>query len=208
MVPKIRFTFTTHAFGARGCAHHTLTRVAVGAPAARSECVRLPRARGGVRPTPSRIPLATPPAAARALPCARARSVSPSRTARVCPCLHAAPAPTRMSFRSTLAAPPTHPMRPTLAMCPSCPRRRPYPFSLSVIYSPHTASARTPLPIHSSPALRPRRLLREVLPRRAHSGRAAATTERRAPRPPLAPRPHTRVASPRQPSARGCPRRP
>ena len=53
MVPKIRFTFTTHAFGARGCAHHTLTRVAVGAPAARSECVRLPRARGGVRPTPT-----------------------------------------------------------------------------------------------------------------------------------------------------------
>ena len=83
-------------------------------------------------------------------------------------------------LRSTLAAPPTHPMRPTLEMCPSCPRRRPYPFSLSVIYSPHTASARTPLPIHSSPALRPRRLLREVLPRRAHSGRAAAAHNRAA----------------------------
>ena len=48
---------------------HTPTRV--GAPAARAECVRLPRARGGVRPT--HIPLPATPPAARALRRARAR---------------------------------------------------------------------------------------------------------------------------------------
>ena len=56
---------------------------------------------------------------------------------------------------------------------------------------PHRASAhppptRAPLPA-SSPALRPRHLLREVLPRRAHSGRAAAAHNRAAGSTPAAP---------------------
>ena len=56
---------------------------------------------------------------------------------------------------------------------------------------PRTPRPRTPRPrVHRSPALRPRHLLREVLPRRTHSAPPPPTTEQRAPRPPLAPRPH------------------
>ena len=118
MVPKIRFTFTTHAFGARGCAHHTLTRVAVGAPAARAECVRLPRARGGVRPTPSQIPLPpsiSPRRRARARSRARGIASPPNRTGVSLP-PRRRPRPTshlnRVSFRSShRARRESHPMR-------------------------------------------------------------------------------------------------
>ena len=81
-------------------------RVTVGAPAARAACVRLPPRAG--RRAPNALPKPFPPPRAR------------SHAARVCPCFHAAPAQPnrippklkRVSFRSTLAAPLTHPMRP------------------------------------------------------------------------------------------------
>ena len=130
-----------------------------GGRARRALRVRAPPPRAGRR-APNALP--NPPSnpsrrRARAPMRPRAQRVAfPNRTGVSLPSRRPRPDPNpilkRASFRSTLAAPPTHPMRPTLAMCPSCPRRRPYPFSLSVIYSPHTASARTPLPIHSSPA--------------------------------------------------------
>jgi hypothetical protein len=52
--------------------------VAAGAPAARAECVRLPRARGGVRPTPSQTPCLASSSLASTRP-PRARSQAPAR---------------------------------------------------------------------------------------------------------------------------------
>ena len=82
---------------------HTPTRV--GAPAARAECVRLPRVRGGVRPTlhipptPSQQPL--PP---------RARSAARAlRRARAGGCLAAKRTSVSFRQRRTAAAHPTSP---------------------------------------------------------------------------------------------------
>ena len=84
---------------------------AVGAPAARAECVRLPRVRGGVRPTPSFPQSSFPsnPAAARALPRARARGLPRLASTQVCPFCLAAP-------RQPLP-PATRPTIPTLQSC-------------------------------------------------------------------------------------------
>jgi hypothetical protein len=105
------YTITTHAFGARGCATPPplFGCVAVGAPAARAECVRLPRARGGVRPTPSQNPcLLFPsinPAAARALPSARARGAASQARGCVLPFTSRRPWPLAQPYPSELPSP-------------------------------------------------------------------------------------------------------
>jgi len=103
-------------------------------------------------------------------------------------------------LRSTLAAPPTHPMRQrwqcVLHVRAAGPIRC-YPYPLSIARTPRPPM-HAPLPIHSSPALRPRRLLREVLPAAPttertpaltgiHTPRTALPPPNRAPRPPLGP---------------------
>ena len=200
MVPKIRFTFTTHAFGARGCAHpHPGGRVR------RARRVRAPPPRAGRR-APNAHPPSQQPLPPHARP-PRARAGLPRRpSARVCPSLHAAPR------RPYLLS---QPLRCVLFLRASLPLATPqrwqgvlharvhpsFVISYLPVNSPRTASAQPPAHTHAhrslaSLALRPRRSTPAAPPPPA--------TERRAPRPPLAPRPHTRVASPR-PSARACP---
>jgi hypothetical protein len=156
--------------------------VAVGAPAARAECVRLPRARGGVRPTPKPLflfPASTPP---------RARSHAPARAGlpRLASQAHgcvlpstsrrpshpnqphpppALPSPTlaaHLSGGSFCPSPRLRPSSPppqrrTLAMCPSRPRRHCGPTHLLLVGPRTAASARAPpahayTPLPSSPA--------------------------------------------------------
>ena len=109
------FYYTTHAFGARGCAHpHPHPGGAVGAPAARAECVRLPRARGGVRPTPFRVPFSLLP-----LVPPRTRSHASARG------VASSPKQTSVSFspRRTVPTPPRRPSANprTLCVCPLLP---------------------------------------------------------------------------------------
>jgi hypothetical protein len=184
--------------------------VAVGAPAARAECVRLPRARGGVRPTPSQNYSLPPlpsihPAAARALPSARARVVA-SPSTRVCPSLHITPplAPRSALYPSELPSPtlaahlqhasfrPQTPPSTSAMCCPSRPRRH-WPH-LALVRAPrppaHLPHTHAPLP--SSPALRPRHLLRVVVSvSRARRRRRALRGRPRRRRPPPAPPPPT-----------------
>ena len=201
MVPKIRFTFSQPTRSARAVAH-TPTRV--GAPAARAECVRLPRARGGVRPT--HIPPPSNPSRRTRVRRARARGCLAAQ-AHEC-VLPSTPHPRRPHLLS-------QPLRCVLCLRASLPLATPqrwqgvlharvhpsFVISYLPVNSPRTASAQPPAHTHAhrslaSLALRPRRSTPAAPPPPA--------TERRAPRPPLAPRPHTRVASPR-PSARACP---
>ena len=131
------YIITTHAFGARGCATPPplFGCVAVGAPAARAECVRLPRARGGVRPTPSQNPCLLFPAST---PPPRARSQAPARawlprkhTGVSFPSHHAAPGPSLLTLTLTLypsELPSPNPSRPPLACVlppPAHPRLHP-----------------------------------------------------------------------------------
>jgi hypothetical protein len=214
------YTITTHAFGARGCATPPplFGCVAVGAPAARAECVRLPRARGGVRPTPSQNPcLLFPcinPAAARALPSARARRGCLAST-RVCPSLHITPP---LAPRSTLplrtalpnpsrpplpcVLPPCPPQTPpsTPAMCPSRPRR----------HWPHLSLVRAPrppahLPAHACTAPQLPRAETAPPPQGGGLGLARPPPPPRTPRPPAPPPPTTNRAAGSTPAARTPP---
>ena len=186
---------------------HTPTRV--GAPAARAECVRLPRARGGVRPTQNPLlPPSNPSPRARAPP--RARGSLPS--VQVCPSSRTS-RPILSPLKCVLAS--IRPLPdPTLASCPSRPRTPFLRYSLPTCQQPAHRVRATPRPHACTPlpsclALRPRHLLvQEVSPHTpdaaaAHSGRAAAARNRAAGSTPAARTPpHTRVASPR-PSTRG-----
>ena len=78
---------------------HTPTRV--GAPAARAECVRLPRARGGVRPTQIPSPPSQQPLPPRARSAAHARGL-PRRQARKC-VLPPTPQPSRPPYLPNLS---------------------------------------------------------------------------------------------------------
>jgi len=187
--------------------------VAVGAPAARAECVRLPRARGGVRPTPSQTPCLASSSLA-STPPPRARSQAPARawlprkhTSVSFPSHHAAPGPSLnpIPLRTALpnpsrpppacVLPPCPPQTPpsTSAMCcPSRPRRH-WPH-LALVRAPrppaHLPHTHAPLP--SSPALRPRHLLRVVVSvSRARRRRRALRGRPRRRRPPPAPPPPT-----------------
>ena len=199
MVPKIRFTFSQPTRSARAVAH-TPTRV--GAPAARAECVRLPRARGGVRPTHIPPP-SNPSRRTRAPP--RARAGLPRRpSARVCPSLHAAPptrslpnlldvsfafAPVCLSPLPTLARRSSRPRPPFLRyFIPTCqqPAHR-----VRATPRPHAC---TPLPSFPSPETAPQ-----------YSGRAAAARNRAAGSTPAARTPPTHTGCLASPSARACP---
>ena len=127
----------------------------------------------------------------------------------MCLCLHAQPNHNLVNLQpvSFRVFPRRAPNPP--AMCanaawqchgPLHPRRRPY-IRVSI---PRTPRLRTPRPrMHRSPhsqlptALRPHHLLREVLPRRAHSGRAAAAHNRAvgSTPAPLATRPHEQATN-------------
>ena len=122
--------------------------VAVGAPAARAECVRLPRARGGVRPTPSQNYSLPPlpsihPAAARALPSARARVVA-SPSTRVCPSLHITPplAPRSALYPSELPSPTLAAHLQHASFRPAHPRLRP-PRQRCVVLHVHAGTGPT-----------------------------------------------------------------
>ena len=199
----------------------TPLRVCGGGRARRARRVRAPPPRAGRRAPNALpkslppLPQHQPRRRARAPKRPRARGCLAST--RVCPSLHITPP---LAPRSTLplrtalpnpsrpplpcVLPPCPPQTPpfTSAMCPSRPRRH-WPH-LSLVRAPrppaHLPHTHAPLP--SSPALRPRHLLRVVVSvsrarrrRRALRGRPRRRrprpTERRAPRPPLAPRPPT-----------------
>ena len=139
------FYYTTHAFGARGCAHpHPHPGGAVGAPAARAECVRLPRARGGVRPTPFRVPLSLLP-----LVPPRTRSHASARG------VASSPKQTSVSF-SPRRTVPTVPRRPSAnqpCACVLCSHRQPSharartPHAGKVSFTPASALASAYLPV-------------------------------------------------------------
>ena len=167
--------FSQPTRSARAVAHPPLGGCA---PAARAECVRLPRARGGVRPTP---PSLSPPPLS---PCLRARcplaagaSKAPSAhasrvggraasllfpTARVCASCPPPTGPQRRRAGLPLLASPL--LLPTASVCASCPPRPNHPAT------PRHGKARVP-----------------CMPATLSADRE----QRRAQRPPLAPPPPT-----------------
>ena len=147
MVPKIRFT--THAFGARGCAHpHPGWR------ARRARRVRAPPPRAG-----RRAPNAYPPYSLPATPsAARARGVASPPSALVCPSANAAPQPpTNLADVSFASFPPPDP--PDISRhwqrCPSRPRPSILRYSLPTCQQP-AHRVRAPAPptrMHTAPQL-------------------------------------------------------
>ena len=136
MVPKIRFLNPR----VRRARLRTLLKPGC-APAARAECVRLPRARGGVRPTPPHSPSPLSPLSFLVPP----RAMSPRRRCKQAPSAHAS----RVGGRAA------SPLLPTARVCASCPthpdhrnaggRAAPPRLSLSSPYSPLLASPPQPL---------------------------------------------------------------
>ena len=201
MVPKIRFT--THAFGARGCAHlHPSPGWRWARPPRAPSACASPARGEACAQRPPKSPL--PPRARVGLP------RCPS--AQVCPSFHRQPYLLKPFDVSFVSIPPPVP-RPNAGKAFFTSHPSLFPTYLSTARAPRPRTPRphacTPLP--SSLALRPRpppragrrsRLARPTPPPRTPAAPPPPTTERRAPRPPLAPRPHTRVASPRQ--ARRC----
>ena len=197
MVPKIRFTFTTHAFGARGCAHpHP------GGRARRARRVRAPPPRAGRRApnaNPPLLPPSNPSHRARAPP--RARGSLPS--VQVCPSSRTSRRPILISLPLKCVLASIRPLPdPTLASCPSRPRT---PFVIPACQQPAHRVRATPRPHACAPLpIAPPSL--ETAPQ--YSGRAAAARNRAAGSTPAARTPpHTRVAEahgvsfpPRRPS--------
>ena len=136
MVPKIRFLNPR----VRRARLRTLLKPGC-APAARAECVRLPRARGGVRPTPPHSPSPLSPLSFLVPP----RAMSPRRRCKQAPSAHAS----RVGGRAA------SPLLPTARVCASCPthpdhrnaggRAAPPRLSRSSPYSPLLASPPQPL---------------------------------------------------------------
>ena len=136
MVPKIRFLNPR----VRRARLRTLLKPGC-APAARAECVRLPRARGGVRPTPPHSPSPLSPLSFLVPP----RAMSPRRRCKQAPSAHAS----RVGGRAA------SPLLPTARVCASCPthpdhrnaggRAAPPRLSLSSPSSPLLASPPQPL---------------------------------------------------------------
>jgi len=136
LVPKIRFLNPR----VRRARLRTLLKPGC-APAARAECVRLPRARGGVRPTPPHSPSPLSPLSFLVPP----RAMSPRRRCKQAPSAHAS----RVGGRAA------SPLLPTARVCASCPthpdhrnaggRAAPPRLSRSSPYSPLLASPPQPL---------------------------------------------------------------